>query len=216
MNSNLDSFYNKHAKRWCDAVAGAVLLTATSPVLVACAVAIKLDDGGPVFFHQRRVGKGGQPFTVHKLRTMTVGTDQIDGGYPTPTMVTRVGRWVRRLSLDEIPQLWNITIGEMSFVGPRPTLPNQVARYTEWQFHRLDVPPGLTGLAQIRFRNAAPWSVRIEADLEYVENVSLLTDLRVLFGTIPAVLCASGQSIGQTAAMIDDDDLGPGPSPDTA
>ena len=82
MNSNLDSFYNKHAKRWCDAVAGAALLTATSPVLVACAVAIKLDDGGPVFFHQRRVGKGGQPFTVHKLRTMTVGTDQIDGGYP--------------------------------------------------------------------------------------------------------------------------------------
>ena len=214
MNSNLDSFYNKHAKRWCDAVAGAVLLTATSPVLVACAVAIKLDDGGPVFFHQRRVGKGGQPFTVHKLRTMTVGTDQIDGGYPTPAMVTRVGGWLRRLSLDEIPQLWNITIGEMSFVGPRPTLPNQVAHYTEWQFHRLDVPPGLTGLAQIRFRNAAPWSVRIEADLEYVENVSLLTDLRVLLGTIPAVLCASGQSIGETAAMIDD--LSPGPSPDTA
>ena len=76
MNRNLDSFYNKHAKRWCDAVAGASLLPATSPVLVACAVAIKLDDGGPVFFHQRRVGKGGQPFTVHKLRTMTVGTDQ--------------------------------------------------------------------------------------------------------------------------------------------
>jgi lipopolysaccharide/colanic/teichoic acid biosynthesis glycosyltransferase len=170
VNSNLDSFYNKHAKRSCDAVAGAALLTATSPVLVACAVAIKLDDGGPVFFHQRRVGKGGQPFTVHKLRTMTVGTDQIDGGYPTPTMVTRVGGWVRRLSLNEIPQLWNITIGEMSFVGPRPTLPNQVARYTERQFHRLDVRPGLTGLAQIRFRNAAPWSVRIEADLEYVEN----------------------------------------------
>ena len=214
MNSNLDSFYNKHAKRWCDAVAGAALLTASSPVLAACAVAIKLDDGGPVFFHQRRVGKGGQPFTVHKLRTMTVGTDQIDGGYATAAMVTRVGGWLRRLSLDEIPQLWNITIGEMSFVGPRPTVPNQVARYTERQFHRLDVRPGLTGLAQIRFRNAAPWSVRIEADLEYVENVSLLTDLRVLLGTIPAVLCASGQSIGETAAMIDD--LGPGPSPDTA
>jgi lipopolysaccharide/colanic/teichoic acid biosynthesis glycosyltransferase len=214
VNRNLDSFYNKHAKRWCDAVAGAALLTATSPVLLACAVAIKLDDSGPVFFHQLRAGKRGQPFTVHKLRTMTVGTDQIDGGYPTPTMVTRVGRWVRRLSLDEIPQLWNITIGEMSFVGPRPTLPDQVARYTERQFRRLDARPGLTGLAQIRFRNAAPWSVRIEADLEYVENISLSTDLRVLLGTIPAVLFANGQSIGETAATIDD--LGPGSEPDTA
>lgn len=211
--SNLDSFYNQHAKRWCDALAGAALLTLTSPVLAACAVAIKIDDGGPVFFHQSRAGKGGQPFTVHKLRTMTVGTDKIDGGYPTPAMVTKVGGWLRRLSLDEIPQLWNITVGEMSFVGPRPTLPDQVARYTDRQRHRLDVRPGLTGLAQIRFRNSAPWSVRIEADLEYVNGLSVLTDLKVLLATIPAVLGAGGQSIGETAALIDD--LGPGPSPRT-
>lgn len=207
MKSNLDSFYNRHAKRWCDAVVGAALLTLTSPVLAACAVAIKLDDGGPVFFHQLRGGKGGKPFTVHKLRTMTVGTHEVDGGYPTPAMVTGPGKVLRRLSLDEIPQLWNITIGEMSFIGPRPTLLDQIERYTEEQFHRLDVRPGLTGLAQIRYRNAAPWSVRIEADLEYVRKAGLMEDLKILFGTIPAVLGGEGQRIGQTPDQVDD--LGP-------
>jgi lipopolysaccharide/colanic/teichoic acid biosynthesis glycosyltransferase len=135
---------------------------------------------------------------------MKDGTEKASGNYPTPDMVTRVGRALRRLSLDEIPQLTNILSGEMSFVGPRPALPSQVARYTAEQRGRLVVRPGLTGLAQIRHRTTAPWSQRITTDLEYIRSVSPKMDLWILFRTIPAVLSDEGQLPWQTAADIDD------------
>lgn len=197
-------FYARYGKRALDAVAGAAGLVVSAPVIAGCAVAIKLDDGGPVFFHQLRAGRDGELFTVHKLRTMSVAAAAIEDGNAPASMVTRVGEVLRRTSFDELPQFWNIMVGDMSVVGPRPTMPDQIERYTEFQWRRLEVLPGLTGLAQIRFRNAAPWSVRIKADVEYVENISLAIDLKILWGTVKVVLGGDNNSIDGE----DVDDLG--------
>jgi lipopolysaccharide/colanic/teichoic acid biosynthesis glycosyltransferase len=196
------TFYATKVKRALDIVGSAILLLMTAPIQALCAAAIAVNDGRPVYFHQSRVGKDGRVFQLHKLRTMTVGTEMIAGSYPTPAMITRVGRILRRLSLDEIPQLMNILRGEMSFVGPRPTLLSQVVRYTSEQRGRLVVRPGLTGLAQIRYRDNAPWSRRITTDLEYVHGLSPKMDLWIVLQTVPSVL----KGEGQTAA--DPDDLG--------
>ena len=204
MSETLQSFYATKAKRALDNCGSALLLLLTAPVQLLCAVAVVADDGFPVLFHQSRVGKDGRIFKLHKVRTMTVGTDAICGGYPTPAMTTKVGRVLRRLSLDEIPQLINILRGEMSFVGPRPTLVSQVERYTPEQRGRLAVRPGLTGLAQIRHRNSAPWSRRITTDLEYVRGLSLRLDLWIVLRTIPAIFSGEGQAVGQTVAEVDD------------
>lgn len=198
------TYYSRSGKRLCDAVASAILLVVTAPVMGACALAIRAESGRPVIFDQQRAGQNGVPFTLHKFRSMKVGTHERSGGYPTPAMVTKVGAVLRRTSLDELPQLWNILRGDMSFVGPRPALLDQVARYSPAQRQRLATRPGLTGLAQIRFRNSAPWSVRIESDVEYVRNQSLLTDMSILLRTVPVALFGDGQRVGQTAAQIDD------------
>jgi lipopolysaccharide/colanic/teichoic acid biosynthesis glycosyltransferase len=201
------SFYAARAKRGLDLVGSLILLLITAPLQVVCAAAIAADDGWPVIYHQLRIGRDGKIFKLHKFRTMTVGTHERSGGYPTPAMVTRPGRTLRRLSLDEVPQLINILVGEMSFVGPRPTIPSQVDRYTAEQRGRLVVRPGLTGLAQIRHRNCAPWSRRITTDLEYIRHLSLRMDLHILLQTIPTALKGEGQQVGQSAAEVDD--LGP-------
>lgn len=204
MSETPQSFYATKVKRALDISGSAMLLLITAPVQLVCAVAVVVDDGLPVLFHQPRTGKDGRVFRLHKFRTMTVGTDVISGNYPTPAMVTSVGRVLRRLSLDEIPQLMNILRGEMSFVGPRPALPSQVVRYSSQQRGRLVVRPGLTGLAQIRHRTTAPWSRRITTDLEYVRGLCLKQDLLILVRTVPAVLFDDGQLEWQTAAEVDD------------
>lgn len=196
--------YRRLLKRGIDLVGSALLLVLTCPLHAACAVAVLVRTGRPVYFHQRRIGLGGQEFDLHKFRTMTVGTDERSGGYPTSDMVTGVGRVLRRWSLDELPQLVNILRGDMSFVGPRPALPDQVRRYTAVQRRRLEVRPGLTGLAQVRHRNHAPFSVRIRSDIEYVDSISFRTDLRLLLATVPVALRGSNQVVGQTAADVDD------------
>jgi lipopolysaccharide/colanic/teichoic acid biosynthesis glycosyltransferase len=206
-STNPQSFYTARAKRVLDFAGSLILLLITAPVQVVVAAAIAADDGWPVLYHQVRVGRHGQIFKLHKFRTMTVGTHEVSGGYPTPAMITRVGGALRRLSLDEVPQLINILVGEMSFVGPRPAIPSQVERYTPQQRGRLVVRPGLTGLAQIRHRNNAPWSRRITTDLEYVRGLSARMDLRILLQTVPTALRGEGQQVGQTAAEVDD--LGP-------
>lgn len=204
MSEAPSTFYTTKGKRVFDFLVSATLLIVTAPIHALCAAAVVVDDGRPVYFHQSRVGKNGKVFKLHKLRTMTVGTEAISGNYPTPDMVTRVGRVLRRLSLDEVPQLGNILSGEMSFVGPRPALESQVARYNQEQRGRLVVRPGLTGLAQIRHRTTAPWSQRIKSDLEYIRGLSLRMDLWILLRTIPAVLTDEGQMPWQTAEDIDD------------
>jgi lipopolysaccharide/colanic/teichoic acid biosynthesis glycosyltransferase len=163
-----------------------MLLAAASPVLGLAALAVKLEDGGPVLYRQRRVGRGGDEFELLKLRTMVVGAEKLGAGYAVEKgdpRITRTGRILRRLSIDELPQLWNVLRGEMSLIGPRPTLRYQVERYDERQRRRLDVRPGLTGWAQIHGRAELPWEDRIELDVWYVEHRSPWLDLKILART---------------------------------
>ena len=167
------------------AIAGAGLLL-TSPVLGLAALAIKLEDGGPILYRQTRVGKDGVDFDVLKLRTMVVGAESMGAGFAVDQgdrRITRVGRVLRRTSIDELPQLWNVLRGDMSVIGPRPTLRYQVEQYDEHQRRRLEVRPGLTGWAQVHGRAALPWAERIELDVEYVENRSPRLDLEILLRT---------------------------------
>jgi lipopolysaccharide/colanic/teichoic acid biosynthesis glycosyltransferase len=167
------------------AIAGAALAVA-SPLLGIAALAIKLEDRGPVLYRQTRVGRNGDDFELLKLRTMVVGAETQGAGFAVDEgdpRITRVGRALRRLSLDELPQLWNVIRGEMSVIGPRPTLRYQVERYTPRQRRRLDVKPGLTGWAQVHGRARLPWEERIELDVWYVEHRSPKTDLLILLRT---------------------------------
>jgi lipopolysaccharide/colanic/teichoic acid biosynthesis glycosyltransferase len=166
-------------------VAGAGLVL-TSPLLAAAAIATKLESGGPVFYRQSRVGKDGIDFEVLKLRTMVVGAEKLGAGFAVDrgdSRITRVGRVLRRTSIDELPQLWNILRGDMSVIGPRPTLRYQVEQYDEHQRRRLDIRPGLTGWAQVQGRASLPWADRIELDVWYVENRSPKVDLEILLRT---------------------------------
>jgi lipopolysaccharide/colanic/teichoic acid biosynthesis glycosyltransferase len=166
-------------------VAGAGLVL-TSPLLAAAAIATKLESGGPVLYRQARVGKDGVDFELLKLRTMVVGAERLGAGYAVDRgdpRITRVGRILRRTSIDELPQLWNIVRGEMSVIGPRPTLRYQVEQYDERQRRRLDIRPGLTGWAQVQGRASLPWADRIELDVWYVENRSPKVDLEILLRT---------------------------------
>jgi len=186
-------------KRMVDLLGAGVGLTLASPVIGLAALAIKLDDGGPVFYRQRRVGRHGEDFDLVKLRTMIPGAETEGAGwavdYADPR-ITRVGRVLRRLSVDELPQLWNVLQGEMSLVGPRPTLAYQVEQYTPRQRKRLDVKPGLTGWAQVNGRAKLLWTDRIELDLWYVEHRSAWLDLKIIART-PRVLF-SGTYRGDT------------------
>jgi lipopolysaccharide/colanic/teichoic acid biosynthesis glycosyltransferase len=167
------------------AIAGGALLVA-SPLLALAALAIKLEDGGPVLYRQTRVGRDGTDFELLKLRTMVVGAETMGAGLAVnrgDPRITRAGRILRKLSLDELPQLWNVVRGEMSVIGPRPTLRYQVEQYDERQRHRLDVKPGITGWAQVNGRATLPWAERIELDVWYVEHRSPMLDLRILART---------------------------------
>ena len=180
------------------ALAGLGLLV-SSPVLAAAALAVKLEDGGPVVFRQTRVGKDGADFELLKLRTMVEGAERKGAGYAVDrgdARITRVGRVLRRTSLDELPQLWNVVRGEMSVIGPRPTLRYQVERYTERQRRRLAVRPGLTGWAQIHGRATLPWDDRIELDVWYVENRSPRVDLAILLRTPLALFAGTYRGPG--------------------
>jgi lipopolysaccharide/colanic/teichoic acid biosynthesis glycosyltransferase len=178
--------------RALDALGAGLGLAVASPVLAAAAVAIKLDDGGPVFYRQRRVGLNGEEFELVKPRTMDVGAEHKGAGFAVnegDPRITRVGRLVRRLSIDELPQLWNVVRGDMSLIGPRPTLAYQVERYTPRQRRRLEVRPGITGWAQIHGRARLPWEERIELDVWYVEHRSPWLDLKIIART-PSALFA--------------------------
>jgi len=166
-------------------VAGAGLVLA-GPVLGVAALATKLESGGPVLYRQTRVGRNGEDFEVLKLRTMVVGAEALGAGFAVDegdSRITRVGRILRRTSVDELPQLWNILRGDMSVVGPRPTLRYQVEQYDERQWQRLAIRPGLTGWAQVHGRASLPWAERIELDVWYVEHRSPRIDLEILLRT---------------------------------
>jgi len=172
----------------------AVLLVVVVPAVVLgalCALAVRLTSPGPVLFRQERIGHLGQPFETLKFRTM-VDAPEGNPVFPDADRITRVGGVLRRLSLDELPQLWNVARGDMSIVGPRPTLGYQVERYDDRQRERLAVRPGLTGLAQVKGRNSIPWAQRIDLDLDYIARNSLRVDLGLLIATVPTLLAGGG------------------------
>jgi lipopolysaccharide/colanic/teichoic acid biosynthesis glycosyltransferase len=182
-----------------DVVLASLGLALTSPLIGAAALAVKLQDGGPVLYRQRRVGKDGEEFELLKSRTMVVGAEKLGSCYAVDRgdpRITRTGRLLRRLSIDELPQLWNVVRGDMSVIGPRPTLGYQVERYTPRQRRRLEVKPGITGWAQIHGRAALPWEDRIELDVWYVEHRSPKVDLEILARTPRALF--SGTYKGST------------------
>ena len=182
--------------RALDAALAALALVVTAPVLAIAAILIRLESRGPVVFRQRRVGLDGRPFDLWKLRTMVSGAEAMGAGIYVlegDPRITRAGRMLRRFSLDELPNLFNVVSGEMSIVGPRPTVREQVDRYTEHQRRRLEVKPGITGWAQVNGRTALSWPERIELDVWYVDNRSLLLDLKILART--ARLLATGRGL---------------------
>ena len=179
-----------------DVLLAAVLLAIASPLLALAALAIRLETRGPVFYRQLRVGRDGESFQLWKLRTMVPGAETMGAGIYViegDPRITRVGRLLRRFSLDELPNLVNVLRGEMAIVGPRPTVQEQVDRYTDRQRRRLEVKPGITGWAQINGRTSLPWPERIELDVWYVEHRSLRLDLRILMRT--ARLLATGHGL---------------------
>jgi exopolysaccharide biosynthesis polyprenyl glycosylphosphotransferase len=193
-------------KRAIDIIVSFLGLVVTLPISVATAVAIKMDSPGPAIFRQQRVGEGGKLFTMHKFRSMHEGAEKAERGLveraingpnqafkiPNDERVTRVGRFLRRTSLDELPQLWNILKGDMSLVGPRPELPSLVEHYEPWQRKRFGVPQGLTGWWQIHDRSDKPMYWHTEDDLYYLQNYSLLLDLRIFALTFLAVIRGKG------------------------
>jgi lipopolysaccharide/colanic/teichoic acid biosynthesis glycosyltransferase len=173
-------------RRVLDVVGAGAGLVLAGPLLAAAAIAVKLEDGGPVLYRQQRIGQNGEEFDLLKLRTMVVGAEREGAGWAVDQgdpRITRVGRLLRRLSLDEVPQLWNVVHGEMSLVGPRPTLAYQVEQYSPRQRRRLEVKPGITGWAQVNGRARLRWADRIELDVWYVENRSVWLDLKILART---------------------------------
>jgi exopolysaccharide biosynthesis polyprenyl glycosylphosphotransferase len=197
--------WRARAKRVFDVVLSATLLILMSPIMLVCVIAIKLTSSGPALFRQTRIGRDGQLFTIYKLRTMVVGAEtmlvdladdnELDG--PLFKMrrdprVTRVGRFLRSTSLDEVPQLWNVLRGDMALVGPRPALPSEVQQWPTQAFQRLRVKPGLTGMWQVSGRNLTVFEEYIRLDLYYVDNWSMLNDLAIIAKTVPTVLRRQG------------------------
>ena len=182
-------------------VLAAVLLAFAAPLLAVAWVAIRLESRGPAVYRQRRVGKAGAEFDLLKLRTMVAGAERMGAGLAVDEgdpRITRVGALLRRFSLDELPNLVNVLAGDMSIVGPRPTVQAQVSQYTDRQLGRLAVQPGITGWAQVSGRAALPWHERIELDLDYIERWSLRLDLRILLRTAHLLLTGRGLYRGET------------------
>jgi exopolysaccharide biosynthesis polyprenyl glycosylphosphotransferase len=194
------------AKRLLDAVGAVAGLVVTAPLAIGIAIAIRRDSAGPILFRQERVGLHGRTFEVVKFRTMVDGAEEqlgelldhneIQGHAFKMTndpRITKVGRWLRRTSLDELPQLWNVLTGQMSLVGPRPPLPSEVAGYDVWHRRRLSMKPGMTGLWQIGARRESDFDRWVETDLEYIDRWSLWLDLKIIARTIPAVMNREGR-----------------------
>ena len=178
-------------------LAGSII---SAPLVALLCLAVRLESRGAALYTQTRVGKDGAPFRIYKLRTMVAGAEFIGAGLAIQQgddRITRVGAFLRRYSLDELPNLWNVVRGEMSIVGPRPTIPVQVEQYTEHQRGRLAVKPGITGWAQINGRASLPWPERIELDLWYVEHRSVWLDLRIIARTVGMVLSGHGLYKGE-------------------
>jgi lipopolysaccharide/colanic/teichoic acid biosynthesis glycosyltransferase len=194
------------SQRLLDIALASIGSVLTAPLVALVALVIRLESTGHPIYRQTRVGRHGREFRIYKLRTMIRGAEFTGSGLAIQEgddRITRVGRLLRRYSLDELPNLWNVLLGDMAIVGPRPTIPIQVQQYTEHQRGRLAVRPGITGWAQISGRASLPWSERIELDLWYVEHRSLALDLRILGRTVALVASGHGLYKGETGGWPD-------------
>jgi lipopolysaccharide/colanic/teichoic acid biosynthesis glycosyltransferase len=193
-------------RRAFDVLLSATVLIVTSPILLLAIVAIRLESKGHPIYRQHRVGRDGAPFDVLKLRTMVSGAERMGAGLAVDdgdSRITRVGAFLRRSSIDELPNLVNVLKGEMSIIGPRPTVPVQVAQYTDRQRGRLALKPGITGWAQVNGRASLPWPQRIELDLWYVEHATLALDLKILYLTARMLVTGHGLYKGETGGWVD-------------
>lgn len=186
--------YRKYIKRMLDIVISLIALIILSPVIAITALLVRIKLGSPVIFKQKRPGKDEKIFTLYKFRTMTDETDEKGELLPDEIRLTKFGKNLRSLSLDELPQLYNILKGDMSIIGPRPLLVEYLELYNNEQKHRHDVRPGITGLAQCMGRNSLTWKEKFTFDTEYVKNISFVNDLRIIFYTIQIVLKKDGIS----------------------
>ena len=199
-------YLTSRRKRALDLVGAVALLTAGAPLIGAAMLGVRLETHGHPVYRQRRVGRDGVPFELYKLRTMVSGAEQLGAGLALDqgdARITRIGALLRRTSVDELPNLLNVLRGEMSLVGPRPTVQVQVDRYTERQRGRLSVRPGITGWAQVNGRASLPWAERIELDLWYVEHASLRLDLRILALSVRMAVTGHGLYRGETGGWRD-------------
>lgn len=203
----------KNVKRALDVTFSLLGTAVSSPILLAVAAAIKIDSKGPVIFKQERLGKDGKVFEIYKFRSMCVGAEHMGTGqysFKGDSRITRVGKVIRATSLDELPQFINILKGDMSFIGPRPTLtyhPWKLEEYTDFQRRRFEVRPGITGLAQVHGRKAIDWNDRIKYDVEYVDNLSLGLDCKILFQTVWNVLTMKdNDNVGKTSQTKENKD----------
>ena len=193
-------------KRLVDILGALVGLIILSPVMLVVAVVVYVSMGPPVLFRQERAGLNGRPFMLYKFRTMLDLRDERGNLLPDEKRLTRVGRFLRNWSLDELPQFWNVLKGDMSLVGPRPLLMEYLPFYTEREKLRHSVKPGITGWAQINGRNLLSWNERLEMDVWYVENWSILLDIKILFLTVIAVLNKKGLIVNPRSVMLDLDE----------
>jgi lipopolysaccharide/colanic/teichoic acid biosynthesis glycosyltransferase len=193
-------------RRLFDVLVSAIVLAVTSPIVALAILAIRLESKGHPIYRQHRVGKDGAPFDVLKLRTMVSGAEKMGAGLAVDdgdSRITRVGALLRRTSIDELPNLVNVLKGEMSIIGPRPTVPVQVAQYTDRQRGRLALKPGITGWAQVNGRASLPWPQRIELDLFYIEHATTALDLKILYLTARMLVTGHGLYKGETGGWVD-------------
>lgn len=195
-------------KRAIDVLVSGILLLMISPLFLLIAVLIKIEDRGPVFFLQERLGRGGGVFKLYKFRSMYVNPSRVIDHEirKTDPDVTRVGKWIRRFKIDELPQLWSVLIGDLSLVGPRPGLPSHFDLYTPFQKRRLEIRGGLTGLAQVNGSIFLTWPERIYYDVEYIDNLSLFVDIKILLKTVLVVLLGEQRFLKKPVA--EDGELG--------
>lgn len=190
--------YQKYIKRLLDILISLIALPFVAVVILITGVAIVVDDGFPVFYNANRIGKGRKEFKMYKLRSMKNNAPDLrmaDGSTynaPDDPRLTKVGRFLRKASIDELPQVINVLLGQMSFIGPRPDLPDEALLYDEKEWHRLDVRPGITGYSQAYFRNSIPTKEKYKNDLYYVQNMSFALDMKILFHTVKAVADSEG------------------------
>lgn len=192
----------RHIKRIMDFVIALLMLVALSPLMLISCIMIKLNNDGPILFKQKRPGRNGRIFTVYKFRTMSVKTHDENGRELSDfERMTKTGNFLRKTSVDELPQLINILKGEMSFIGPRPLLTEYLGLYTTEQMRRHDVAPGISGWAQVNGRNTLTWEQKFEHDVYYVDNMSLMLDIKIFFRTIMNVLKSEGINSGDESTM---------------